>query len=1281
MHVLTPAQHGIDSGEQAVDLQQDPGEIVILSAADTEIAALVRAVSVLKAPPHTGEFPFSVRVACLADLAHPLSVDLYVEKTLSKARVIFLRLLGGKAYWPYLLERTRATARAAGALLFVVPGEAHWDSVLAEEGTVAPLIQKEIWNYFVQGGVENLIQALRLLGGLLLSPPEGTDSPNALPSPSPRPPLIMPPAGLWKPALGKGTPPFSFATIEEVRALWPGDRSPIAAMVFYRALIQSGMEAPLEALWDALLAQGLAPLPLFVTSLKDRESCAVLAHFFDQCPPDIVLNATAFSVSKTEGPSEGTILERSASMVLQTVFASSNREVWESGKNGLGLRDLTMHVVLPEIDGRVFTRAVSFKERDAYDPQTQTRPLRFVPQPDRIHFVAALAEAWTSLRRRPASERRVALILPNAPARDGRLANGVGLDTPASAVEILKMLKESGYTVTTPPDSSATLMAQLLSGPTNMLPQEGDPPRISENPLSLDLYKQYFVTLPRPVQEQTVARWGSPESDPMQREGAFHLALHRYGHVVVGLQPARGTQRDPRASYHDLELAPPHAYFAFYFWLRHIFNLHAVVHVGKHGTLEWLPGKAVALSENCAAEAVLGPLPHLYPFIVNDPGEGTQAKRRSAAVILDHLTPPLTRAESHGAALELETLLDEYALAKGLDPRRMRALEERIFNLSARHGLDLECGFTQEACRTEEGRLASLARLDAHLCDLKELQIRDGLHIFGQSPSGVQARDLLCGILRVPRGGDARSDSLLRALGADLGLSEGGFDPLNCSFAKPWTGPFPSALTELKKDLWRNCGDTVERLEALAAQLVESGVVPAAWTRTQAVFETLTQQLKPALAQCGIQERTSLLAGLSGHFVPSGPSGAPTRGRPEVLPTGRNFYSVDIRAIPTPTAWALGVQSAERMVERYFEEEGTWPRAIALSAWGTSTMRTGGDDIAQALALIGARPIWESSGRVTGVEVISSSELRRPRVDVTLRISGFFRDAFPAQIDLFDSAVRIIADLSESEDANPLAARIRSETQSLCQTGLSSEAAKRHASYRIFGAAPGSYGTGLQTLIEESAWEESADLAEAFLEWGQTAYGSGKAFPKARSLLETRLQKIDAVLHNQDNREHDLLDSDDYYQFEGGLCVTVATLKGAPPRVFHTDHSRPERPIVRSLEEEISRVVRARAANPKWIAGVMRHGYKGAFEIAATVDYLFAFAATTSVVRAHHFDQLYEAYLENAMVRDFIREVNPPALKEIAARFQEAIRRNLWMPRRNSVHGTLEMLLEKKEDK
>ncbi|TBZ76295.1 cobaltochelatase subunit CobN, partial [Rhizobium leguminosarum] len=1049
-----------------------------------------------------------------------------------------------------------------------------------------------------------------------------------------------------------------------------GFESPTVAISFYRALVQSGETGPIEALVEALAALGLRPLPVFAYSLKDPISTGILESVFSALKPDVVINTTGFAVSAPGADRQPTVLEANEAIVLQAILSASSKEAWAASPQGLSARDLGMNVALPEVDGRVLARAVSFKTAARYDALVETNIVASQADAGRVRYTAELAANWARLRKTFAGDRRIALVMANYPNRDGRLGNGVGLDTPAGTVEVLRAMRSAGYPVAEIPADGDALIRHLMEGPTN----SGSDGKIIRETLSLSLYNSFLESLPSKIQDEVRARWGDPEDDPYFRESVFALPFARFGEVLVGIQPARGYNIDPKESYHSPDLVPPHGYLAFYAFLRREFGAHAVIHMGKHGNLEWLPGKALALSESCYPEAILGPLPHLYPFIVNDPGEGTQAKRRSAAVIIDHLTPPLTRAESYGPLKDLEALVDEYYEASGGDPRRIRLLSRQILELVADIGLDRDAGI---ASGESEGE--ALKKLDAYLCDLKEMQIRDGLHVFGVSPEGRLLTDLTVALARVPRGlGEGGDASLQRAIAADAGLGGGvrgasSFDPLDTDMAAVWAGPRPDILADVLDAPWRTNGDTVERIELLSAKFVSGeSKCPEDWKATRAVLSEIEIRLKPSILACGPAEIEGLLKGLDGRFVAPGPSGAPTRGRPDVLPTGRNFYSVDSRAVPTPAAYELGKKSAELLVRRYVQDHGEWPVSFGLTAWGTSNMRTGGDDIAQALALIGVKPLWDmSSRRVTGYEIIPPAMLGRPRVDVTLRISGFFRDAFPEQIALFDKAIRAVGALEEDEADNPIATRMRGEAARLGAVGLDEVSAKRRAGYRVFGSKPGAYGAGLQALIDEKGWERRADLAEAYLVWGSYAYGAGEEGRAERGLFEERLRSVQAVIQNQDNREHDLLDSDDYYQFEGGMAAAAEQLAGARPSIYHNDHSRPENPVIRSLEEEIGRVVRGRVVNPKWIAGVMRHGYKGAAEIAATVDYLFAFSATTGAVGAHHFEAVYQAFVADAGVRDFMIEKNPAAYNEMKERLLEAIDRSLWTPRSNSARFDL----------
>ncbi len=1228
MHLLATTTGVVDGGATAVDLKQSPGDIVILSAADSELAALALASDQI-----SGAAP-TLRLTNLLQLQHNYSVDLYTEQTLCKAKLIIVRLLGGKAYWPYGVDRLVELAQQTGVKLVLLPGGTDQDLGLNSLSTVEGNDWEALLDYFAGGGPENIRDAL----GYAMWMIGVGDKPAAA--------STFDPVSHYNPS-SRRRPGSSLATSDSVEKLDPGLRRDngiggSVTIIFYRSVVEGGQTAPINALIEQLEHLGLSTSAIYVSSLKDKSCQTFLRKHFAANPADVIINATSFAVGN---PAQDVLAQQDCP-VLQVTLAGNTEEQWRDSTAGLAAKDLAMSVVLPELDGRIYAGVISFKADHLWHEKTQCRIVTYKPITERITHVAQLAANWSRLRNTAPEQKRIAIVLANYPNKDGRIANGVGYDTPASTINILKAMGAEAF-----PENGNALIEALQTNRKNSAIQ-----------LSIQDYKKLFQSLPERMQCEVTLRWGKPEADPFVQNGALQIPFISFGYIVVGIQPARGYNIDPKATYHDPALVPPHGYIASYLWLRHVFGAHAIIHNGKHGNLEWLPGKSVGLSENCYPDAILGPIPHIYPFIVNDPGEGTAAKRRVAAVIIDHLTPPLTRAESYGPLKDLEALVDEYYLASGLDRRRLVLLKQNILDLTRHHNMDKDAGFTGDDD-------SDLQKLDKFLCDLKEAQIRDGLHILGESPTGQQETDLLVALTRI---GSGERPSLMRALSDNLELD---FDPLHCDMAHAWTGPKPEELVEVSTDPWRTVGDTVERLELLATSLISSfprtresrlstcESVESLDSRVRGndgleeVVNFINTTLRPTLAACGPNEITNLLRALNGQSVPPGPSGAPTRGRLDVLPTGRNFYSIDNRTLPTPAAWTLGKASADALLTRHFQDTGQHLKNVGLSCWGTANMRTGGDDLAQAMWLMGVKPVWDNaSWRVTGFEVQPLAILGRPRVDVTLRISGFFRDAFPAQIELLDKAIKAVAALEEDADDNPLAASL--------------------STARIFGSKPGAYGAGLQALIDEGIWSNKADLAAAYVTWGAYVYGTHEQGRNDETTFCERLSKIEAVIHNQDNREHDLLDSDDYYQFEGGMSAAVETASGKKPKVYHNDHSRPERPVIRTLDEEISRVMRSRVVNPKWINGVKRHGYKGAFEIAATVDYMFAFAATADAVKSHHFDLAYDAYVEDDATRQFISDNNPAALREMAQRFQEAIARGLWQPRLNSVHDRLKDLIQ-----
>ncbi len=1120
MHLLARETRTLEDEEEAVDLGQDPAEIVFLSFADSDLGAAATAWLAMGA-----ERP-SLRLAGLASLRHPMSVDLYAERVIAHARAVVVRLLGGLDYWRYGAEELAAMCRTRGVSLALLPGDAREDPRLAALSTVPAEALEALDSYLREGGSRNFGQALRLaakLGGIGVG--------------ATRPPEVL--AGVGEHALA-------------VPAEGGAGR---AAIVFYRAHLLAGDVAPIEALAEALAARGLGVRAFYAGSLKDEAASAFVAERLSDWRPAVVLNATGFSARRGEA---GSPLEAAGAPVLQLVLSGAAREAWQASSRGLSQTDLAMQVVLPELDGRLLTAAIGFKSEAEPVPGLDFARKMFRPDAEGLGLAADRAAGWARLAATPRAGRRVALLLSDYPgAGGGQVGHAVGLDSLASVDEIARLLEGAGYQVAGyEAKGAAALAGRLVSARPSAI-------------LGLAEYRELFAGLAEAARTRMLAAWGDPAEDPALEGGSFVLAHVTAGNLFVAVQPDRGGRLDRKASYHDPDLPPRHSYLACYLWLRERLGVHALIHLGTHGTLEWLPGKAAALSPACFPAALAGGLPVIYPFIVNNPGEAACAKRRLGAVTIGHLTPPLKPAGTHGEEAALERMIDEFAAADGLDRRRTSLLRREILDRAGACGLLAESGSGAEAPEDE-----ALARLDAYLCDVKELQVRDGLHVFGRAPEPARR----AGIVRAMR----------------------------------------------------------ETCPGLAAEALDA-----------------------LLDRSAVAEREALLAALDGRFVAPGPAGAPSRGRADVLPTGRNLFAVDPRAIPARSALALAERAAEELLRRHRQDHGDWPRRLVIDLWGSTTMRTGGEDLALALVLIGARPVWDAgSARVAGIEILPLASLDRPRVDVTLRISGLFRDAFEAQVLLFDAAVRAIAARDEDAAWNPLAGAAR---------GLEG-AEWRRATARVFGAAPGGYGTGVDALLERGAWGTRAELGAAYIAGSGCAYGKGLDGAADAAGFAARVAAADGFVHAQDHAETDLLEGAEPVAHEGGFAAAA----GGGVALYHLDTSRPEAPRARTVAEEVRRVVRGRAANPAWIAGMMRHGYRGAAEIARALEALHGFAATLPERLDRQFDLVFEATLGDPAVDAFLRAANPAARAAMAARFADAVRRGLWHARRNRVAGILD---------
>ncbi|QQO21215.1 cobaltochelatase subunit CobN [Bradyrhizobium diazoefficiens] len=1077
MHVVFRESRGLEETATPRDIGQDPADLVVLSYSDSDLAAFAAGWRRGR-----GSLP-SLRLANLAELRHPLSVDTYIERTLSHARGILVRLIGGESYWAYGLAALQQIAKARGIVLAVLPADGRDDTRLDAYSTLPVSTLRRLKVLCDTGGpvaTQAAIAQLALASGLYAGPVLGETS--------------VPEMGFYDPARGVIAPPAH------------GEGRPRALVTFYRSYLAAADTGPVDALIVALRERGFDACGVFVTSLKAAGVADWLRKHLAQTPPAAIVNATAFSAMGDDGT---TPFDDAPCPVFQVALSTARREDWTESLRGLSPGDLAMHVVLPEVDGRLFAGVVSFKSAAMRDPDLQFSHLAHRADAERVGAVIARVAAWRRLAETAAGEKQLALVLSNYPGRPHQIAHAVGLDALASVEALLSDLAEAGFDVAPVHRLGETLLKQQLTW-------------------SVADYRAALSRLPQSLQDDLAQAWGAPENDPNCRDGAFQFAAIACGKSIIAVQPERGDAATRDADYHDLARTPRHGYVAFYLWLRQR-GIDAIVHMGAHGTLEWLPGKSVALSSSCWPEALIGDLPVIYPFIVNDPGEAAQAKRRISAVTIGHLPPPLAASVVPEGLRRLERLLDEYSTADGLDPARRRRLIAAIRDEARAAGLEDDLGLDAAVAPAE-----AIPRIDRFVCDLKESQFGDGLHVFGRGA-------------------------------------------------------------------------------------------------------------------CGNAERAALRAALAGKRVAPGPSGSPYRGRQDVLPTGRNLFAVDPRAVPTPSAHAQGIKLAEELLRRHLQDHGDWPKGLVVDLWGSATMRTAGEEFAMALHLAGLAPRWDhASGRVTGYDIIAPAELGRPRIDVTLRVSGLFRDVFSGLAQLFEAASEALAERDEGED-NPY----------------------RHRISRVFAPCPGQYGVGLSAIPDAFTPETREAAGEAWLSASSWAFSSDGAMQPDRAGIEQRLAAADAFVHVQDLPETDLLLAADYAAHEAGVAAAAAHLGTAGPSLYHLDATRPEQPHARTLTEEISRVVRARAANPAWIAGMMRHGFRGAAEITATLEHMAAFAHLAGVVPPHLFDLYYDATLGNDDVRAFMARENPSALAAMETCFARLHDAALWQTRRNSIAAAL----------
>jgi len=1149
-------------------------------------------------------------------------LDGELDTLLASADIVVVRILGGYRSWQDGID----AVVASGVPTVVISGEQSPDADLMSHSTVPAGVALQAHVYLAQGGVDNLRQLYAFLSDTLLMTGFGFAPPVATPT--------------W-------------GVLDRPEKLVDGPR---VAVLFYRAQQLAGNTAYVEALCDAIENAGGSPTAVYCASLRTAEADLLeLLGTADALVTTVLAAGGAAPATVGAGGSDDSWnVAHLAALdipILQGLCLTSTRAQWSGNDDGMSPLDVATQVAVPEFDGRIVTVPFSFKEID------DEGLISYVADPERCARVAGLAVRHARLRRIDPSDKRVGLVFSAYPTKHARIGNAVGLDTPASAVALLRAMRDAGYDIGDVPgvdasDGDAFVHALIERG-------GQDPAWLTEgqlvgNPIRVSAkdYGAWFSTLPAELTDRIVEHWGPPPGElfvdrSKDPDGEIVIAAMQSGHIVLLVQPPRGFGDNPVAIYHDPDLPPSHHYLAAYRWLDNVFGADALVHLGKHGNLEWLPGKTLGMSAACGSDAALGDLPLIYPFLVNDPGEGTQAKRRAHAVLVDHLIPPMARAESYGDIARLEQLLDEHSAIAALDPGKLPAIRQQIWTLMRAAKMDHDLGL---ADRPDEDAFDDmLLHVDGWLCEIKDVQIRDGLHILGQAPEGEAEVDLVLAILRARQlfGGEQTVPGLREA----LGLSEdGGESRAAVDAAEVKARELVSAL--------RDSGWDAREADRIAGEPAVADVLRFA-----------AAEVVPRLrATSG--EIDQILRALDGRFIAAGPSGSPLRGLVNVLPTGRNFYSVDPKAVPSRLAWETGVALADSLLERYRADHGKWPRSVGLSVWGTSAMRTSGDDIAEVLALLGVRPVWDdASRRVVDLELMDVAELGRPRIDVTVRISGFFRDAFPHVVTMLDDAVRLAATCDEPDDVNFVRAHANAD--------FADHGDRRRSTTRIFGSKPGSYGAGLLQLIDSRNWRDDADLAQVYTAWGGFAYGRGLDGAPATDDMNRQYRRITVAAKNTDTREHDIADSDDYFQYHGGMIATVRALTGRDPVAYIGDNTRPDSVRTRTLSEETTRVFRARVVNPRWISAMRRHGYKGAFEMAATVDYLFGYDATAGVMADWMYERLAGEYVLDDENRKFLAESNPWALHGMAERLLEASGRGMWaQPDAATLDGLKQALLE-----
>ncbi|WP_254841019.1 cobaltochelatase subunit CobN [Natronomonas marina] len=1222
-----------------------------------------------------------------SDLDDQTDVDAFLDELEDAAAAIFW-LHGAEESMPGYDHAVGRLAEAGVPLVVKSTGDAY----ALEDTSVIATDRDRVYEYLEKGGTSNVANCVRFLVDEYGAVECDYDEPVTLPT-----------EGVYH-------PDHPGASYEELIGTLNPD-TPTVAIWFYESHWTHENTRYVDGQVRAVEAQGADALPIFCNPATDSDEQwdaerVTEEWLLDDGKPivDAVLSSFMFSLSMDErgraaddegNAAEDVFLDRLGVPVIQTVTTMRSRSRYEKSDTGVMGFELALSVALPEFDGNVITHPISGKERTDDEAGIGSAPKQHFPIDDRVDHAARLAVNWATLRHTSNEEKNVAVVLHNYPPSDDGIGTAFGLDSPESTVNLLQELRERGYDLggRTPTNGQALidqLTAQLTLDDRWVAP--ADVRDLSVDIVPTEQYREWFAATDERFQSNIVDEWGEVPDRPFAIPGV------EFGNVLVTVQPPRGFGMDPSKVYHDSDLQPPHDYVAFYGWLRTTFDADAVVHLGTHGSLEWLPGKTVGLNGESAPDQLVDDIPNVYPYIINNPGEGTQAKRRSYAAIVDYLTPVMRNAGTYDELAELEELADQYREA-GMEDARTddgehleRLLREKVDELD----LAVELGIAgdidervdvrgpEEAGTTlAEGRVDGdevdvdelVERIHGYLTDVKTTQIRMGLHTMSEPPEADRLVEYLVALTRLENpGGPSLRESVAGVLGVDyqrmldepgvyddelgMTLSEAADEVYETSIELVETladhgFDIPASEGEARPEDEVNMNLLVVDIDPLGDARAKSG----AHNDLRDALAFICEEVAPRVR--GAEDEIPRTAdALAGEYVPPGGSGAPTRGGVDLLPTARNFYTLDPRKVPAKSAWRVGKEVADGIAARHHEAEGAYPEEIGVVAWGTPTVRTRGETIAQVLALMGVEPEWTDAGRIDGVTPIPLDELDRPRIDVTTRVSGLFRDAFPQVAGVVHDAVDAVVDLDEPHEMNYVKKHVEEEAEQLDEQGVDDpEKAARH---RVFTTRPGGYGAGTNKAVDEGNWDDRSDLADVYVQWGGYALGKRGRVAEAHESFERRLGGVDATVKIEDTAEQDEFDSSDWYAFHGGFITAVSEIAGEEPASYVGDSSDPDNVSVYTNEEKVRKAMRARVLNPDWLDSMEEHDYKGAGDLSSTVDVVLGWDATTGVVSDALWADVAEKYAFDEDRQEWMRDVNPWALESISDTLLEAIDRGLW---------------------